>query len=48
MTQAHNNASQYMPMLLLFIALLEADGSTPVWLLHLYGGLSDLDPVRLA
>ena len=40
--QAHGNASQYMPILLLFLALLEADGRSLVWLLHMYGRASRL------
>ena len=35
--QAHSNASQYMPITLLFLALTEADGRSVVWLLHMYG-----------
>ena len=43
LVQAHSNASQYMPLLLIYIALLEAGGSTPTWLLHVYGELPHLD-----
>ena len=35
--QAHSNASQYLPLLILFLALLEAAESTSAWLLHLWG-----------
>lgn len=46
MVQAHSNASQYMPLLLICIALLEAGGSTPAWLLHLYGELLHFDSIQ--
>ncbi len=39
--QAHSNASEYMPILLLMMGLLEAGGSTSAWLLHLYGKMPD-------
>ncbi len=35
--QAHSNASEYMPLLLLLIAMLEAGGGTSARILHLYG-----------
>ena len=39
--QAHRNASEYIPLILLFIALLEASGSTSR-ALHLYGDFAAL------
>ena len=35
--QAHSNASEYMPLLLLLIAMLEAGGGTSARILHLHG-----------
>ncbi|CAL5223731.1 g6290 [Coccomyxa viridis] len=37
---AHSNASEYMPLLLLLIALLEAGEGTSAGILHLYGLLT--------
>ena len=41
--QAHSNASEYMPLLLLLVALLEASGSASSLALHLYGRSSASD-----
>lgn len=35
--RAHGNFSEYVPLILLLIALLEIGGSTPYWLLHVLG-----------
>ncbi len=37
--RAHGNFSEYVPLALIVLLLLESGTATPVWLLHLLGGM---------